>query len=102
MNNFLSYFQNIIKNKWIPNRKVLKLGEQLINYSQKNNYPISNSFEEVTYEAINQKLKTGHEYFQKILDVAFQQNISLNYNLKKEIRNFINKGDKEGYIHFLH
>lgn len=102
MNNFLSYFQNIIKNKWIPNRKVLELGEQLVNYSQKNNYPISNSFEEVTYEAINQKLKTGHEFFQKILDVAFQQNISLNYNLKKEIRNFINKGDKEGYIHFLH
>lgn len=102
MDTFLNHFCGILKNNWKPNENVLGESAKLITYARNHGFNISTEYDEVIAESINQKLDLCKKQYQHILDVAFQQRITLNYNLKKAIHEFVTSSNKHGYIEYLH
>ena len=101
MNGFLVYFQKMINYAWKPSEEILNECNLLQTFAKNNNYTISKRYNYVLREAINQKLDVCKKYYQHILDVAFEQHISLNYNIKKNIIYSLNSADKQSYIQCL-
>ncbi|MDY5450211.1 MAG: site-specific DNA-methyltransferase [Clostridia bacterium] len=96
VNRTISAFKNYINIDWTPSDAILSDCKALLDYSEENGYARSD-FNQAIREAINQKLDLGKPIYQHILNVAFEEKILLNYNLKKAIKRCVTAADPQAY-----
>ena len=97
----VSAFQRFLPCDWSPTDDQLKTLLQLLEFAAEKGYSISREYEASFIESVNQKLDLNKGCYKHILDVAFADKIKLNYILKTQIRNLLDKCDVDGYMTFL-
>lgn len=101
LSRIISEFKKLIPCNWEPDNNQLALGQELIEFSNTNNYPISIDFAASYVEAVNEKLDLNREAYHNILDVFFSGGIKLNYILKNKIKKLLDCTDAHQYDSFL-
>lgn len=101
LSRIISEYKKLIPCNWEPENSQLALGQELIEFSNTNHYPISTNFVASYVEAVNQKLDLNAEAYQNILDAAFSSGIKLNYVLKNKIKKLLDNTDVHQYDLFL-
>ncbi len=86
---------------WEKDDKQTKALELLCAYAEEHGFSPSACFDDIYIEAVNNKLGLNEKCYKHILDVAFEENITLNHLLKARIKAFLDSEDKGGYISFL-
>ena len=94
-------FCNLISHEWSPTDAQIAVLKDLYDFSERNGYSCSNTYEESFYEAVNNKLATNLSAYQHILDVAYLNGIKLNYIIKTEIRTLLDSNNGSKYRAYL-
>lgn len=97
INNFKSY----LPCSWEPLPEQVSTLNQLLSFSNSNHFQVSDNYENIFIEAVNQKLNLNRSAYKQVLDEAFMEGKKLNYILKGQIKKFLDRADKEGYRSFL-
>ena len=97
----ISNFKNLLNFSWDISSSLYLTAQKLYIFAQENKYTIKNTYEESFIEATNQKLSLNSKVYQSILDTAFTEGIILNYVLKTEIKEILDKGNKKLFKDFL-
>lgn len=101
LNKIIAAFKNFLPCYWEPNDEQIVVLEKLINYANKNNFGISDNYEENFIEAVNNKLDLNKDNYKEILNCAFRNGIKLNYMLKTSIRRYLDCSNMNKYLELL-
>lgn len=94
-------FTKLISCEWTVQDAQVAALDKLIRFSQEHHFNISTSFKKAFLEAVNQKLSLNAETYQNILDAAFRSGFKLNYHLKNQIMQCLDRSDEAEYLSML-
>lgn len=93
-------FQNFLPCDWTPQEDQISILNELVEFAINNGFEISEAYEDVFVEAINQKLALNNDTYKKLIDAAFYDHVKLNYHQKNTLRKLLDRCDYVGFDNF--
>lgn len=97
----INSFKKFLPCEWEPQAEQIETLKKLVDFAYSNGFHISEQYEDIFMEAVNQKLGLNNDTYKKIRNEAFFLKIKLNHILKIQIKRLLDRADVSGYCQFL-